>query len=165
MLLRIIKIEEMTMKILWYVENANNIMKCKDEFFQNLARIGSCRKTPLEGKARFFISECKDKAITEVEYYAPWNDFPSRVLKLSKPIPSDVWNSILDVTACYEENQSLHEEKERIRELVKSFEYAAKRHGQMQSAVTLGDVPESVAYESGKTLKTCREELYKELGV
>ena len=165
MLLRIIKFEEMTMKMLWYVENANNIMKCKDEFFQKLGRIGSCRKTPLEGKARFFIKECKDGGITEVEYYAPWNDFPSQVLELSEPIPSDVWNSILDVTACYEENQSLYEEKERIRKLVKSFEYAAKRHGQMQAAAALGDVSESAAYESGKILKTCREELYKELGV
>lgn len=153
------------MKILWYVENANNIMKCKDEFFQKLARIGSCRKTPLEGKARFFITKCKGGTITEVEYYAPWNDFLSQVLELSEPISSGVWDSILDVTARYEENQSLHKEKERIRELVKSFEYAAKRHGQMQSAVALGDVSESSAYESGKILKTCREELYKELGV
>jgi hypothetical protein len=153
------------MKILWYVENANNIMKCKDEFFQKLARIGSCRKTPLEGKARFFIVECKDKAITEVEYYAPWNDFPSQVVELSEPIPSDVWNSAMDVTACYEENHALYEEKERIRGLVRSFEYAAKRHGQMQQAMALGDVDEKSAYESGKLLKTCREELYKELGV
>ena len=65
----------------------------------------------------------------------------------------------------FEEMIMTPEEKEHIRELVRSFEYAAKRHGQMQAAAALGDVSESSAYETGKILKTCREELYKELGV
>lgn len=56
-------------------------------------------------------------------------------------------------------------EKERVRQLVRSFEYAAKRHWQMQEAASLGDVDESAAYETGKILKVCREELYEELGV
>lgn len=84
---------------------------------------------------------------------------------LAQVVDPKVWLEVFDETVFFEDNQIEHQEKERIRQIVKGFEYAAKRHGQMQAAAALGDVQESAAYESGKALKTAREELYKELGV
>lgn len=172
MLLRKIKFEEiiMTLRDNSFVAKPEYISGVKSPALQKLLKLGSCASTPIEKKATFdFAWAMVDgiDVVRQVTFYAPGSIKPSQIINLdgSNYITIQHWYRMMRPVWEYPEFIEEYNEKERIRELVKSFEYAAKRHGQMQSAVTLGDVPESVAYESGKTLKTCREELYKELGV
>lgn len=172
MLLRIIKFEEiiMTLRDNSFVANPEYISGVKSPALQKLLKLGSCASTPIEKKATFdFAWAIVDgiDVVRQVTFYAPGAIKPSQIINLdgSNYITIQHWYRMMRPVWEYPEFIEEYNEKERIRELVKSFEYAAKRHGQMQAAATLGDVSESAAYETGKILKTCREELYKELGV
>ncbi|XAO54606.1 hypothetical protein [Yersinia phage vB_YenM_P8] len=172
MLPRIIKFEEMTMTLRdnSFVANPEYISGVKSPVLQKLLKLGSCASTPIEKKATFnFAWVIVDgiDVVRQVTFYAPGAIEPSQIINLdgSNYITIQQWYRMMRPVWEYPEFIEEYNEKERIRELVKSFEYAAKRHGQMQQAVALGDADEKAAYESGKLLKTCREELYKELGV
>lgn len=172
MLLRIIKFEEMTMTLRdnSFVAKPEYISSIKSPVLQKLLKLGSCASTPIEKKATFNYTWTNINGIDvikQVTFYAPGAIEPSQIINLEEYqyVPLQYWYRMMLPVWEYPEFIEEYNEKERIRELVKSFEYAAKRHGQMQAATTLGDVSESAAYETGKILKTCREELYKELGV
>ena len=160
----------MTLRNNCFVAHAEYANGIKHQELKDLLKIGSCMKTPLEKKATFNYTWTHidgQDVVTQVTYYAPGSDVPSRVINLKEKnyITLQNWYRMMTSVRNYPEFIEEHEEKERVRELVRSFEYAAKRHGQMQAAASLGDVDENAAYETGKILKTCREELYEELGV
>lgn len=160
----------MTLRNNCFVAHAEYANGIKHQELKDLLKIGSCMKTPLEKKATFNYTWTRidgQDVVTQVTYYAPGSDVPSRVINLKEKnyITLQNWYRMMTSVCNYPEFIEEHEEKERVRELVRSFEYAAKRHGQMQAAAALGDVDENAAYETGKILKTCREELYEELGV
>lgn len=160
----------MTLRNNCFVAHAEYISGIKSPALKDLLKIGSCMKTPLEKKATFNYTWTRidgQDVVTQVTYYAPGSDIPSQVINLREGnyITLQNWYRMMTSVRNYPEFVEEYEEKERIRELVRSFEYAAKRHGQIQAAAALGDVDESAAYETGKILKTCREELYEELGV
>lgn len=160
----------MTLRDNSFVAKPEYISGVKSPALQKLLKLGSCASTPIEKKATFdFAWAIVDgiDVVRQVTFYAPGAIKPSQIINLdgSNYITIQQWYRMMRPVWEYPEFIEEYNEKERIRELVKSFEYAAKRHGQMQSAAALGDVSESAAYETGKILKTCREELYKELGV
>ena len=160
----------MTLRNNCFVSAAEYVNGIKHQELKNLLKIGSCIKTPLEKKASFSYTWTRidgQDVVTQVTYYAPGSDIPSRVINLKEKnyITLQNWYRMMTSVREFGGFIESHNEKERIRELVRSFEYAAKRHGQMQAAASLGDVDENAAYETGKILKERREELYEELGV
>lgn len=160
----------MTLRNNCFVANGEYISGIKSPALKDLLKIGACLKTPLEKKATFNYTWTRvngQDMVTQVTFYAPGSDIPSRVINLKEKnyITLQNWYRMMCSVREYPEFKEEVEEQSRIREVIKNFEEAAKRHGQMQAAAALGDVAESAAYETGKALKTLREELYEELGV
>lgn len=160
----------MTLRNNVFVTNAEYANGIKHQELRSLLKIGSCLNTPLEKKATFSYSWTRidgQDVVTQVTFYPPGSDIPSRVINLKEKnyITLQNWYRMVRSVREYHIFIEEYEEKERIRDIVKCFEEAAKRHGQMQAAASLGDVSEDSVYETGKILKTLREELYEELGV
>lgn len=160
----------MTLRNNCFVAHAEYVNGIKHQELKSLLKIGSCMRTPLEKKATFNYTWTRvngQDMVTQVTFYAPGSDIPSRVINLKEKnyITLQNWYRMMCSVREYPEFVEEYKEKERVRDIVKRFEDAAKRHGQMQAAAALGDVAESAAYETGKALKTLREELYEELGV
>lgn len=160
----------MTLRRNVFVSAAEYINGIKSPALKDLLKIGSCMRTPLEKKATFNYSWTRiegQDVVTQVTFYPPGSDIPSQVINLREDnyITLQNWYRMMTSVSEYSGFIEEYEEKERIRDIVKRFEEAAKRHGQMQAAASLGDVDENSAYETGKALKTLREELYEELGV
>lgn len=149
-----------------FVANPGLLSKIKNEDLRKIMYIGSSAGTPLEKKATFSFTWSNDgfgDFVNEVTFYPPNSDLPSKVFKVS--IPLGGWYQIVLPVRFFSEWEVEQEEKNRVRDIVKRFEEAAKRHGSTQQAVALGDCGEQHAYETGKILKDLRAELYAELEV
>lgn len=160
----------MTLRSNVFVSNAEYANGIKHQELRSLLKIGSCLNTPLEKKATFNYSWTRidgQDVVTQVTFYPPNSHVPSRVINLKEKnyITLQNWYRMVTSVSEYSGFIEDYEEKERVRDIVKRFEDAAKRHGQMQAAAAMGDVSEDSVYETGKALKTLREELYKELDV
>lgn len=149
-----------------FVSKPGLLSKIKNEELRKLMFMGGSSGTSLEKKSTFSFSWSNNGAgdfVDEVMFYPPNSNLPTKSFKVS--IPLGVWYQIVLPVRFFLEWYEEEEEKNRLRGLVHKFEDAAKRHGQMQAAAAMGDVSENAAYETGKALKTLREELYKELDV
>lgn len=160
----------MTLRNNCFVAHAEYVNGIKHQELKSLLKIGSCMRTPLEKKATFNYTWTRvdnQDMVTQITFYAPGSDIPSRVFNLKEKnyITLQNWYRMMRPVYEYPEFIEEYEEKERVRDIVRRFEDAAKRHGVTQQAVALGDCGERHAYETGKALKTLREELYEELGV
>lgn len=159
-----------TLRTNFFVSSPEFLSRIKMPSLRKIMMMGARLRTPLNKKATFdytWVTTSKGDMVNEVRYYSPSSQVVDKVFKLNDKtmIPLADWyrlmSSVTDFDFFFEEV----EEKERVRMLVKQFETAAKRHGIMQQAVALGDVGEQSAYDSGKALKTIREELFKELEI
>lgn len=153
-----------------FVSSPEYLSKIKCTQLRKLMMMGSCLDTPLEKKATFNYTWSRiDKRdmVTQVSFYSPNSNIPDKVFNLNEQtyIPLSDWYRIMSSVSDYPFFIEEVTEKNRVRDIVRHFEQAAKRHGQMQQAAALGDVSENSAYETGKILKTAREALYKELNV
>ncbi|BAQ23191.1 conserved hypothetical protein [Edwardsiella phage PEi26] len=160
----------MTLRNNSFVAHAEYISGIKSPGLKDLLKIGSCMKTPLEKKATFSYTWTRingQDMVTQVTFYAPGSDLPSQVFNLleSNYITLQNWYRMMRPVWEYPEFIEEYNELERVRDIVKRFEEAAKHHGATQRSVADGNIGEHHAYETGKLLKTLRAELYEELGV
>ena len=162
----------MTLRNNCFVAHAEYVNGIKHQELKSLLKIGSCMRTPLEKKATFSFSWTHidgQDMVTQVTFYAPGSDIPSRVFNLKEKnyITLQNWYRMMRPVYEYPEFIEEYEEKERVRDIVRRFEDAAKNHGMRLATAAAGFVSEPLPYlkESGETLKECREELYEELGV
>lgn len=153
-----------------FVAHGEYINGIKSPALKDLLKIGSCMGTPLEKKATFSYSwtniDSKD-VITQVIFYAPGSDLPSQVINLCEDnyIPLPTWCRMTRSVWEWHEFEEEYVEKERIRDLIKRFEEAAKLHGSTQRSVADGNIDEKHAYETGKALRELRKDLYEEFDV
>lgn len=160
----------MTLRNNSFVAHAEYISGIKSPALKDLLKIGSCMKTILEKKATFNYTWTRidgQDMVTQVTFYAPGSDIPSQVINLREDnyITLQNWYRMMRPVWGYPEFIEEYNELERVHDIVKRFEEAAKKHGATQRSVADGNIDEKHAYETGKLLKTLRAELYEELGV
>lgn len=160
----------MTLRTNSFVGEPSYLSNVKVTSLRKIMMIGSCALTPLEKKATFNY-EWKNidgiDYVTKVMYYAPGQDYVSRVYDLNQQtyISLAKWYAMMHPVFDYPQFHEYAVETQRVRDIVKRFEEAAIQHGQRKATVANGLISDVESYlrETGKTLKTAREALYEEL--
>lgn len=160
----------MTLRTNSFVGEPSYLSNVKVTSLRKIMMIGSCALTPLEKKATFNY-EWKNidgiDYVTKVMYYAPGQDYVSRVYDLNPQtyISLAKWYAMMHPVFDYPQFHEYAVETQRVRDIVKRFEEAAIQHGQRKATVANGLISDVESYlrETGKILKTAREALYEEL--
>jgi hypothetical protein len=154
-----------------FVARAEYAISVKSTKLRKLLMIGSCAGTPFEKKATFDYEWANipgvGDVVTTVYFFPPFASVPTQTIQLNENtyIPLISWYRMTRPVSEFQEFAAEHLEKERIRNVIKRFEEAAKLHGCRQLQAASGLVDENAAYETGKVLRDLRKELYEELGV
>lgn len=151
-----------------FVSNASLISKVQNCKLREFMGIGSCLRTPLEKKCTFdwkWSNTAGRDHVSKVIVYMPGLNSPHCEFEVDINL-SDWYRMTLSVNE-YQLWKEDNEEADRVRNIIKALEEAAKVHGARQATVANGFISDAESFlrESGKILKEARAAVYKEFDV